>query len=298
MKKSTLFTLGLTLISYWAFCQEINHDIKNGEWKEYYENGKLKTVGNYLNEKKNGQWTTYDVDGQIETDSYYVEGKLNGECKSYHKNGQIHKQINFKDGKRVGESKEFYVTGQVSRIIKYENDNVETTIYSRYFENGEFSEKKITENTEDGGYKSTYYYSNGNIKTIEIFNKNREKNGNWQWFSENGKIEKSCNYKNGKYNGEWKSYHENGQLKKIGNYLNGEWADGDADRPQSISSPFNYDQGKIGEWKCYYPNGNLRWINIFINDQKNGQWKYYGENGKLNQIILYKDGKIIKKSVY
>ena len=43
-------------------------ELKNGEEKEYYENGKLKFVGNYLNGKRHGKGKEYYENGDRYSD--------------------------------------------------------------------------------------------------------------------------------------------------------------------------------------------------------------------------------------
>lgn len=38
---------------------------KNGEYCEYYKNGKIKTKGQYKNDKKTGKWTSFDENGKM-----------------------------------------------------------------------------------------------------------------------------------------------------------------------------------------------------------------------------------------
>ena len=55
-------------------------DKLNGAYKEYYQNGKIKSEGEYLNGKMNGQWKFYNPDGSIdETQSgrYMLGKKIN-----------------------------------------------------------------------------------------------------------------------------------------------------------------------------------------------------------------------------
>lgn len=42
-------------------------DIRNGEYKEYYENGKIKCEGYYLNNKLHGEYKKYNMNGDLYT---------------------------------------------------------------------------------------------------------------------------------------------------------------------------------------------------------------------------------------
>ena len=50
--------------------------IRNGKGKEYYKDGKLKFVGEYLNgEKWNGKEKEYDYDDRLIYEIKYINGK-------------------------------------------------------------------------------------------------------------------------------------------------------------------------------------------------------------------------------
>ena len=50
----------------------------DGEYKEYFESGKLKTKGNYENNKKNGSWESNHVDGGKMALERFKNGKRHG----------------------------------------------------------------------------------------------------------------------------------------------------------------------------------------------------------------------------
>jgi antitoxin component YwqK of YwqJK toxin-antitoxin module len=49
---------------------------------------------------------------------------------------------------------------------------------------------------------------------INLYNENRERHGYWEFYYENGQLERKCNYVNGNLDGYWEEYHSNGQLKR------------------------------------------------------------------------------------
>ncbi|HON79377.1 MAG TPA: hypothetical protein PK544_12855 [Spirochaetota bacterium] len=53
---------------------------KNGKWKEYYPNGRIKAEGEYMIDRKNGYWKVYNSDGSInQTESgNYMFGRKRG----------------------------------------------------------------------------------------------------------------------------------------------------------------------------------------------------------------------------
>ena len=75
---------------------------------------------------------------------------------------------------------------------------------------------------------------------------NGKKEGEWFFFTTNGKLWEKGIYKNGVLEGEWVSYHDNGGVYKRGTYRNGE---------------------KVGEWILYGKDGQI-WM---IQPYKNGE---------------------------
>ena len=64
-----------------CFMKENIYIIKNGNGKvkEYYDNGKLKFEGEYLNGKRNGKGKEYNYDGKLIFEGEYLYGnKLKG----------------------------------------------------------------------------------------------------------------------------------------------------------------------------------------------------------------------------
>ena len=61
------------------------------EHKKYYESGKLKWKGFYLEGKKTGEWTGYFENGNLWYVGNYIEGKKTGTWKINYENGEIRK---------------------------------------------------------------------------------------------------------------------------------------------------------------------------------------------------------------
>ena len=49
---------------------------KEGEYKEYYMNGNLKVICNYINNKLNGKYKLYHYNGYLDLICNYVDGKI------------------------------------------------------------------------------------------------------------------------------------------------------------------------------------------------------------------------------
>ncbi len=61
---------------------------RHGEFKEYFDSGKLKISGAYENNKKVGVWDSYHVDGGKMAMERYKKGQRHGWCIAYNKKGK------------------------------------------------------------------------------------------------------------------------------------------------------------------------------------------------------------------
>jgi len=73
-------------------------DLKNGEWKSTYSNGKLSFEGKYINGIPIEKHTTYHSNGKVKHTGSYSNGKKNGEWKKYNYEGEVILTIVYKNG--------------------------------------------------------------------------------------------------------------------------------------------------------------------------------------------------------
>ena len=71
---------------------------KKGEFKIYYENGQISTIGNYNDFKLNGSYVSFYENGAVASDGFYKNGLLDGEWKFYSKNCFLEKIEKYKNG--------------------------------------------------------------------------------------------------------------------------------------------------------------------------------------------------------
>ena len=69
-----------------------------------YENGQIKSEGNYKDGKPDGKVIDWYENGQIEAEENYKDGKLDGKATYWHENGQVEKEATYKDGKCISEN--------------------------------------------------------------------------------------------------------------------------------------------------------------------------------------------------
>lgn len=72
-----------------------------GEFKIYYENGKISTIGNYHDFKLEGNYISFYENGSIASDGFYKNGLLDGEWKFYSKNGSLERIEKYENGEKI-----------------------------------------------------------------------------------------------------------------------------------------------------------------------------------------------------
>ena len=79
----------------------VNGDV-HGNKKWYYENGQLKCEIPFVNGKINGTWKEYYETGELKTETQYVLSKAHGIEKWYYENGQLKEESLYVDGELMG----------------------------------------------------------------------------------------------------------------------------------------------------------------------------------------------------
>lgn len=114
--------------------------IKNGEYIQFYPNGKLETKGIFKLDKKEGIWLSYHFNGKMKDSAFYSNGNPIGKHLSWHPNGFQRDSIyNYADKSGV-------------RVSWFDNGNPES--YGRF-----------TEGNKQSG-KWSYFHKNGKISAI------------------------------------------------------------------------------------------------------------------------------------
>lgn len=188
-----------------------------GEWKYYFSNGTVKSVGSFIDSKKIGLWSYY-YDNKIvrQTGSYNKEGFYTGEWKWYYRDGSKRISEHYFDGQREGQINEYAINGDLIVHGEYVNGIREGEWLikgNKYFEKGLF-----LDNMRDGEWK--YYYSKDTLYFEGRFVEGSE-DGNHIWYYRNGNIKKKGKYIMTLKEGKWKYYSEDGKLLLIIEYKDG-----------------------------------------------------------------------------
>ncbi|MCK5169120.1 MAG: hypothetical protein KAQ75_04500 [Bacteroidales bacterium] len=270
----------------------------------YYENGKIKKVIPYLNDKKQGVGFEYDKKGNIVTitryrnneiivqeniNRYSTKGDKDGVWKEFYINGNIKEEKTYLNGKLNGYFKLYNEEGKLIDAIKYNNGEVD--INSNDFET-EIEIKEKYDETENlnfqGSYKKSvpigvhrYFDSKGNVTKCKTYNItgnivaegivliNGKEEGEWIYFYENNKKRATGKFNKGKKQGNWTYYYSNGCIQQTGTYTNGKLT---------------------GIWKWYYESGELLKEEFYIYGQLDGEANEYTELGNIISKGNYIEG--------
>jgi uncharacterized protein len=320
---------------------------RNGLSKEFEEKGNVITIMNYINgilterekvnrsdEKglKQGIWRTYYNNGKIKSETNYKDNLLDGPFKEYDENGNISLILHYTKGNIVEEkdtsaldiviSNKYDSLGRLIFSGSYRN-NIPVGIHRIYDETGKVISGYIYNNygamlgkgiIDNEGKKEgvwTYFDEQGNIKSNGTYVNNLEQ-GMWKFFFVNGKTEQTGVYKNGKADGAWKWFFNNGSIKREEEYYNGKeegtYTEYDT-TGELIASGTYFDGQKEGEW--FYKVGDYAEKGKFIGDLKDGKWQAFYSNGKLKyegnyiqgnpdgeHVFYYNNGKVKEINYY
>ena len=86
-----------------------------------YENGQIKSEGNYKDGKPDGKVTGWFENGQIQTVLNLKDGKLDGKVIDWYENGQIEAEGNYKDGKLDGKATYWHENGKIKGKVTFKD---------------------------------------------------------------------------------------------------------------------------------------------------------------------------------
>ena len=83
-----------------SIAEEINwvNDVKEGEWKQFYNRGTPKLLATYKNNVLTGEFKTWQPNANMELEGLYVDGLQHGDWISYDENGEYAFTIKYEKG--------------------------------------------------------------------------------------------------------------------------------------------------------------------------------------------------------
>lgn len=121
-------------------------DKESGPYKRFYLNGKLREIGQNLNDKEEGEWQYFNPDGTLLKKCSYKGGNLIGTYKEYYDNGQLKIQGAYRQGE-----------GKI-KVTAISAGSGNRRVYNKTIPNKEYKTGKWT-----------FYDRNGNIMKTEQY---------------------------------------------------------------------------------------------------------------------------------
>lgn len=179
----------------------------NGQWKDYYPDGKVKAEGTYVDSKRTGIWKFYNSQSKVEQIGSYSNGRPDGLWKWYYENGSVLREEEYFQGERDGVYTEYSPDGDIIAQGQY-TDGEKNGFWK--IKSGDHSEEgNYIIGLKDGQWKS--YYNNGTLKFKGNFVQGNP-DGQHIYFYDTGIIKEEQFYRMGLKQRAWKKYDENGAL--------------------------------------------------------------------------------------
>jgi antitoxin component YwqK of YwqJK toxin-antitoxin module len=281
---------------------------KEGLWREYYYNGRLKSIGGYKNDLKNGDWKNYYNNGKLDQEYTCTPAKGGGwestPIVAFDSSGNKLDIGDYKNGKGV--KKEYYPNGKLENETAYSGKGMKA--YFKYYgqDGCTVREEYYKVDEENGVWKD--YYDSGKLEKQYVY-RHRILNGPSIFYRKNGKIQmkgklKDCN-NSLIANLWWMFLTEDGALRRrqsgtggIRRNKQGEWFFYDTTGALYCSQRFKYDI-PCGKCTYYYSNGKIKEQLRFKSQRwRQGKDKEWAENGVLIKETIYKYNAPVKETIY
>ena len=281
-----------------------NNGLKQGEWKEFYSNGGIKSEKTYKDDLLHGYYKEYDNRGKLVITMLYDNGSIvksrvedEPDIEIVNKNdsnGNIIYSGPFRNNIPVGIHREYGQDGKVVNAFIY-NDN------------GLMLSEGVIDEAGNRNGKWKDLYPDGKVQAEGQYNDNR-RSGIWKFYTAEGKTEQTGSYNNERPDGLWKWYYESGALLREEEYFQGqrdgpmteylengtiisqgEYADGEKNGEWKYTIGDITEEGKYiiglkdGVWKSYYSNGKLKFKGDYVQGNPDGLHSYFNEDGKITE---------------
>ena len=285
--------------------------MKQGEWKEFYPGGGIRSEKTFKDDQLHGYYKEYDNRGKLVLTMLYdngsiVKSRVEDEPdieieKKYDENGKIIYSGPFRNKVPVGVHREYGKDGKVTNAYIYNDNGVllsEGIVDDAGNRNGKWkdlgadnkimAEGQYSENRRTGIWK--FYNSVSKVEQTGSFNNGRP-DGLWKWYYENGALLREEEYFQGQRDGTFTEYSQSGEI-----ITQGQYADGEKNGEWKYKSGDNTEEGKYilglrdGIWRSFYPEGKLRYKGNYIQGTPDGQHTYYYENGRAKEEQFYRTG--------
>ncbi|MDG2369011.1 MAG: hypothetical protein P8M12_00065 [Flavobacteriales bacterium] len=179
---TSLFLIGSVLIPVYSQADTINqknpdNGRKIGYWvilgnmskEKGYDAAAKVEEGVYNNSRKNGVWKKYWPNGKLKSEILYKRGHSTGAYTTYFKNGNVEEQGTMRNGFLVGDYQLNWENGKTRQVKTFNSLGATEGVVELFYENGA---KELVFNTVNGieEGESTWFFENGDVKRKMAFN--------------------------------------------------------------------------------------------------------------------------------
>ncbi|MPM06157.1 hypothetical protein SDC9_52453 [bioreactor metagenome] len=285
--------------------------LKQGLWKDFYDNGKLKSEVTYLNDKKNGYLKKYDSTGTLLSIEKYINdepAQFAEELKEYeirrdyYSSGKVKVEGSYYKNKPDGIRREYDSTGNIVKGYVFgggimlgegiiDPAGKKQGPWKEYYETGELMASGTYKNNERVG-SWTFYHNNGKVEQKGSFTTKGIPDDEWNYYYESGNLLKKEFYEDGEPEGEYVEYSDSGEVLVKGMYSEGletgEWyyAIGD------VIEKGKYQDGvQVDWWEIRSKSdGQLIFRGKFFDGLPDGKHTWYYPDGTKKTEGLYVNG--------
>lgn len=276
---------------------------KQGTWKEFYDDGKVKKESRFNDDILDGYVKEYDTKESLIKINKYSLGKEIKNApelavveifKQYYDDGTLKYEGPYADGYAVGTHYHYKQKFQCDSLLFRRDDSTEVWIRKWICRNVPVPDSAITYNEgiviERGPVDSirqkigiwTEYHNTGEFRAKGLC-AGGNRIGEWIFYYPNGKIEQKGLYdKKGRPKGVWKWYYENEALMREESYVNGKREGPMTDYGEDgkiLTKGEYFDNLQEGIW--VYETPEYKEIGKYTNDKQDSTWRsYYMPKGK------------------
>lgn len=163
---------------------QMEHILENWEGKDEYVDRTLKNPNSNLHTIiKNGNYEEYHDNGKLKHKAFYINDKVDGSSKHWYDNGELKSEHFYNKGIRIGTWKNYYSSGNIEFIQPFNGKGNYSGILVSYFENGQKRMEQVLENGKNiDGNSYKVWFENGD-KEAELTYKDGQMIARKNWNS-------------------------------------------------------------------------------------------------------------------
>jgi antitoxin component YwqK of YwqJK toxin-antitoxin module len=188
---------------------------RDGFWQTWYEDGRLRSAGNWANGAKTGHWVFCHQNGN-KTEGDYKDGVRHGMWIDWWDSGVKAREVAFERDMANGVQKDWYRNGNLRQEGTYVNDQQHGE-WKHWARDGRFLGSNVLEHG-DGPWVGLH--DNGAVRCRGSFRKSK-KHGPWRFFWPDGRKMREAEYVDGRRVGQFIEWNAEGTVVTDEDYDNG-----------------------------------------------------------------------------